>query len=489
MAPLSEIIFGTSENKEKKRLYALLRTKKARKIAPRIYTTNLTDPPEKIIRESVYEILGHLFPKAVISYRTALELKPTKDSEVFLTSGYSRQVKLPGLTVKIFKGPPPTEDDRPFMGNLFIASQARAFLENLQPSRKRGAAAKSISRKEIEERLEGIMRVRGEAGLNNLRDNARRAAHSLGFDSEFKTLDKIIGAMLQTKPATELESSVAKARAVGEAFDPARIRLFETLVSALKQTPLRESPEAITNPESLRVLAFFEAYFSNYIEGTQFEVEEAREIVFEAKIPDERPEDAHDVLGTYRVVSNLPEYQKLPTDFERFWILLSMRHESILTARPDTHPGEIKTKPNRAGDTHFVAPGLVRGTLAKGFEFYKVLDSPSARAAFMMFLVAEVHPFADGNGRVARIMMNAELVAAGLRRLIIPTVFRDDYLGALRALSRRGEPAAYLRMLDRAQEFSTSVDFSDFVAAQRSLTAGNAFKEPGEALLSIPKVG
>ena len=31
----------------------------------------------------------------------------------------------------------------------------------------------------------------------------------------------------------------------------------------------------------------------------------------------------------------------------------------------------------------------------------------------MMFLVSEVHPFADGNGRAARIMMNAELVAAG----------------------------------------------------------------------------
>jgi Fic family protein len=28
-------------------------------------------------------------------------------------------------------------------------------------------------------------------------------------------------------------------------------------------------------------------------------------------------------------------------------------------------------------------------------------------------LVAEVHPFVDGNGRTARIMMNAELVSVG----------------------------------------------------------------------------
>ena len=36
------------------------------------------------------------------------------------------------------------------------------------------------------------------------------------------------------------------------------------------------------------------------------------------------------------------------------------------------------------------------------------LDDPIARAIYMMFLVSEVHPFDDGNGRMARIMMNAE---------------------------------------------------------------------------------
>jgi len=121
------------------------------------------------------------------------------------------------------------------------------------------------------------------------------------------------------------------------------------------------------------------------------------EIIFEGKIPSARPQDAHDVLGTYRVVSNLAELRKLPRDVEKLWALLSARHEAILGARPETRPGELKAELNRAGETVFVAPDLVRGTLAKGFEFYKALDSPSAKAAFMMFLVSEVHPFNDGN--------------------------------------------------------------------------------------------
>jgi len=58
-----------------------------------------------------------------------------------------------------------------------------------------------------------------------------------------------------------------------------------------------------------------------------------------------------------------------------------------------------------------VAPELVEGTLAKGFEIYRSLTAPLHRAIFMMFLISEVHPFADGNGRAARIMMNAELIA------------------------------------------------------------------------------
>ena len=51
-----------------------------------------------------------------------------------------------------------------------------------------------------------------------------------------------------------------------------------------------------------------------------------------------------------------------------------------------------------------------------------------------MFLIAEVHPFADGNGRCGRIMMNAELVAANQARVIIPTVYRNNYLSGLKAL-------------------------------------------------------
>src|SRR3546814_19124067 len=73
-----------------------------------------------------------------------------------------------------------------------------------------------------------------------------------------------------------------------------------------------------------------------------------------------------------------------------------------MDGRPDKNPGAFKTKVNRAGETVFVAPDLVTGTLERGFAFVQALAEPFQRAAFMMFLVSEGHPFTDGNGRTAR---------------------------------------------------------------------------------------
>src|SRR3546814_11909524 len=93
-------------------------------------------------------------------------------------------------------------------------------------------------------------------------------------------------------------------------------------------------------------LAFFEAYFSNFIEGTEFSVEEAEDIVFRGVIPQERPEDAHDILGTYRVVSDMGAMTTLPAGFEEFLELLRRRHAAIMDGRPAQTPGPFTKKPN-----------------------------------------------------------------------------------------------------------------------------------------------
>jgi hypothetical protein len=203
--------------------------------------------------------------------------------------------------------------------------------------------------------------------------------------------------------------------------------------------------------------------------------------VFKGHIPKARPEDAHDVLGTWRVVSDQSEMSRLPGNSTELTALLKSRHARIMEGRPGKGPGRFKAESNRSGSTTFVTPELVEGTLAKGFEIYRGLTSPLHRAIFMMFLISEVHPFADGNGRVARIMMNAELVAARENRIVVPTVYRNNYLLAMKALSQNGVTGALVRVIDFAQKYTAAVDFSDLDRARLVLDRTHAFADPNEA--------
>ena len=66
-------------------------------------------------------------------------------------------------------------------------------------------------------------------------------------------------------------------------------------------------------------------------------------------------------------------------------------------------------------------------------------------------------------------------------------VFREDYLLAIRRLSRSHDPAPYARMLHKAQLFSAAWSFDSYEAALKDLKQSNAFSYPNEAKLNISK--
>lgn len=456
--------------------------KKLRKLGSRLYTKNLSAKPEDIVRRNWYFLLKDYYPDALIADRTAIENKPAKDGSVFIISSKRRATRLPCVTFKPRSGKAPLESDKPFVGGASLSSQPRALLENMRESRSRnGSVPRTLSRREIEEFLEKILRAGGTSeALNGIRDQARRIAEELDATEEFTQLDELIGTLLGTRD-TELESPTGIARKRGLPFDPERQLLFEQLFNTLNATaPGTRGVDSLTE-QAKATLSFFEAYFSNFIEGTEFELDEAQSLVFEGKIPSERPEDAHDVLGTYRIVSDYDEMDKIPNTIEEFEQILTSRHAAFMHSRPDKLPGKFKTKRNQAGSTQFVDPLMVSGTLKMGFEFYRAISTPLHRAIFMMFLVSEVHPFVDGNGRAARIMMNAELVHAGEQKIIIPTVYRNNYLSALKALSHNDRADPLIRTLDFAQRFTQSIDWEDFDKAKEQLQEANAFLDPNFA--------
>jgi hypothetical protein len=482
---VQEVIFSSRDSKTSKQITKLLSAGVIRKIAPRVYSSNLDEPVEGIIRRNLFQVLGTLYPGTMLSHRSAFEFQPTKTGQIFLTTSYTKKVKLPGITIQFLAGPSPIEGDNKFSGELYTSQKARAFLENLQTTRKLGSNSKCLSLPEIEERLEQIIRVNGEKEINKLRDQARMLAEQLEMQQEFEKLNRIISALLTTKTSKILSSPLAIARAFGMPYDPARLELFETLFRELKQTEFPYREEKNTTPTSFRNFAFFESYFSNYIEGTVFEIEEAKLIIQTNKPILTRNDDSHDVLGTYQIVSNKKEMEITPSSPEEFLKIISLRHSILLSARLDKIPGLFKDKNNFAGSTSFVDFNLVRGTLIQSYDFYRALNHPFSKAAYMMFVISEVHPFLDGNGRIARVMMNAELVKAGQSKIIIPTVFREDYMGALKKFTKQRKCDTYIKMLQRAHEFSANVYSENMDQMQEYLTACNAFIEDADVILKI----
>jgi len=427
--------------------------------------------------------VAHYAPGAVVSHRTAFQGRPSDDGTVFMTSPRGKRLDVAGLHLRVRKGPGPLPGDQPFVSGLVLASEPRLLLENLSLARARETTRRTVPRQDLEVRLETILRGRGEEGLHRIRDQARALAPSLGATKEMAHLDALIGALLR--------SLRGQARAAGRPFDPEPVERFELLArTLLTATPLQRVDPVTVGP-AFENLAFMDAYFSNYIEGTEFEIDEAHAIVFDGVIPARRPADAHDVLGTYRLVGDLTWLKRNlagDSDAVAFLDRLTAAHAILMAGRPEVGPGQWKTQPNRAGSTLFVEPELVAGTLMKGWEIARTLRMPFQRAAMIMFVLAEVHPFTDGNGRIARALMNAELVAAGERRVIVPTVYRDDYLGALRALSRQDTPMPLVLMLDQAQRFTASVRWDEYATARADLTAARAFAVPEEGVrLLIPR--
>ena len=82
-------------------------------------------------------------------------------------------------------------------------------------------------------------------------------------------------------------------------------------------------------------------------------------------------------------------------------------------------------------------------------------------------------------------MMNAELVAKGQERIVIPTAFRTDYLGALKAFSKNAHTEPLVRMLDYAQRYTHAIDWSTLATANKMLQESHAFDEGEDAKLKI----
>ncbi len=452
-------------------------TDKVRKLGPRLYTKNMNTELSEVVRRNIWPIVKLYFPGATLADRTALEKTLSPNGNVWVISDVKRVVELPGHVITSRKAKA-TGELTPFMDGLNVPDLTTALISNARRTRsgpKTGESA-TLLRGELEQHMARLLdHSYGKDELEKIKDEASDRSDGAEIAAIAKAL---LGG-----DSTGLTSNLAKARARNRAYDEIRVEMFEQMTQYL----LEESPPLpieVNEDQDQELRAFYESYFSNYIEGTRFNVGEAEQVVFSNYNPMNRAADAECVKATFRLARD--DSGREFRDYDDFDEFIRTDHASLMASVEYSKPGEFKDLPNYAGTYPFVAPDKVSGTLEAGFENYSSIPNGLPRAIYAAFLVSEVHPFVDGNGRTSRLVLNTELTKRGLQRIILPNVNRDDYIRALKDANRERRFGTISKALYKAQEFSSTLRLQDRRSAEQELNVSNAFEEPSDGRLVFP---
>ena len=92
-------------------------------------------------------------------------------------------------------------------------------------------------------------------------------------------------------------------------------------------------------------------------------------------------------------------------------------------------------------DYEFPSSGELEGLmyeLGRWIETDRDTMHPVRFAAMLHLKFVTIHPYVDGNGRVARLLMNAALIQNGYMLAIVPPILRQEYMTDIRDYQRKG---------------------------------------------------
>jgi Fic family protein len=138
-------------------------------------------------------------------------------------------------------------------------------------------------------------------------------------------------------------------------------------------------------------------------------------------------------------------------------------HAMILRGLDDSNAGRYRSIPVRISGSRVVLPNPVK-VPSLMTEFFAQLTSrarkhPVQLAAEAHYRLVTIHPFIDGNGRTARLLMNLILLQHGYPPALIRKRDRVPYLKSLEKAQLGGSNGDYLKIIARSVERSFRIYF------------------------------
>lgn len=175
-------------------------------------------------------------------------------------------------------------------------------------------------------------------------------------------------------------------------------------------------------------------YHSNAIEGNTLTLKETKVALEGITIGGKTLREHFEVINhrdaIYYIESIVKQHEPLSE-----WIIKNI-HRLILKNIDDNYAGRYRDiNVIIAGAQHtppdFLQVAVQMSSFIKWYEQEAVKLHPIERAAKLHADFVKIHPFIDGNGRTARLLMNLELMKSGFPAIVIPVEKRLKYYEAL----------------------------------------------------------
>jgi Fic family protein len=171
-------------------------------------------------------------------------------------------------------------------------------------------------------------------------------------------------------------------------------------------------------------------------------------------------------------------------------------HRLILQKIDLESAGRYRTVPVRIAGYRSILPNPLKVPALMqelGQWLKQVPENPVTQAAQAHYKLVSIHPFADGNGRTARLLMNWLLLSSGYPPAIIGKGERLAYLASLEKAQLGGSLADYYqlvynavnRSLDLYLQTSEEQSTKATIAQKKALKIGELAKLTGESVPTI----